>query len=117
MAILPPVADNIVQTVSNPQLPSLENLRPGGPARISVVGARPSGKVGDIAFFGRDGKYQWLRNARSVSMPNDFELAWGLRRWNWPEYIKPDVDAVSTEVPGHFRMAVLCRRQSKGRLC
>ena len=44
-----------------PNLPSIpENLRSNESTQIPTVGARPSGKVGDVAFFARDGKYQWL---------------------------------------------------------
>lgn len=33
---------------------------------------RQSGKVGDIAFFNRDGKYQWVRNAFDVDVNRSF---------------------------------------------
>lgn len=62
--LLPPIAANIHGILTPPTLPSItENLAADIWTQRATVGARPSGKVGDVAFIVRDGKYQWLRNA------------------------------------------------------
>jgi hypothetical protein len=61
--LLPTVA-NIGGILTPPSMPSFTaNPSDDRSTQGGSVGARPSGKVGDVAFIARDGKYQWLRNA------------------------------------------------------
>jgi len=43
---------------TDPQMPVF-----GGPSAVPQTQSRVSGKVGDVAFFTKEGKYQWLANA------------------------------------------------------
>src|SRR6202035_3953714 len=69
-----------------------------------------SGRVGDIAFFNNEGKYQWLRNAFHTEVEPEFETnvsnSQTLRAWNWAEYTQPEENAVAECDPGHFRVAL-----------
>ena len=62
--VLPPIAVAFDGLLTPPNLPSIpEDLGGDLPSQVATVGARPSGKVGDVAFFAQNGKYQWIRNA------------------------------------------------------